>query len=59
MKKYFIASLEEIEVVAFEAKSIEAIIDKAKRCEINIHWVIKEVEEKTYNEWKGIKVEIL
>lgn len=59
MKKYFIASVEEsIEVVALEANSVEAIIDKTKRCGININWVIKEVKEETYNEWKGIKVKI-
>lgn len=59
MKKYFIACIEDsIEVVAFKAESKEKLIERAKRCGINVHWVIKEIKEEIYNEWKGFKIEI-
>lgn len=59
MKKYFIASIEDsIEVIAFKAESEEKLREKAKKCGINVWWVIKEVKEEMYNNWNGFKVEI-
>ncbi len=59
MKKYFIATIgDSIEVVAFRAESKEKLIERAEKCGINVHWVINEIKEEIYNEWKGFKIEI-